>query len=260
MRSTAPSPAHVSSRIRRKAPHPTSDMARERLPFRTRLRTFRSSPTRPGLAFASAVVTWCRTSWRMVRMRRCTMRQAHHGLLVGAGEHGSRSLLPCLRIPRSSRLLLLPRALLRTALHQPHGLLQRLRGRDPRSIRPHGTRRQPHVDAHHILRPLDLPGLGIRALPRTGQAHEPTIRRSGDGRRADAGLRGRKELQEVIRPLLGADRADARELHVPGRDPWIQPVHLAVVSARAFVRVTRGTVARPSRQVRTARSRSRHVF
>jgi len=172
-------------------------MARERLPFRA---TFRSSTTRTGLAFASSVVTLCRKSWRMLRMRRC---KAQHGLRVVAGENCSLSLLPCLRIPLYYRLLLLPRELLRTALQKPQGLLQRL---DPRSIRQHGIaprRCPPHPPVPGPPGARDPGAPPHRSGSRTS---DPPL-----GRWSSRGCGPSRTEEEFIRPLLGADLADASE-------------------------------------------------
>jgi len=149
--------AHLYSSIRRKVPHPTSRMARERLPFCARPCTFRSSTTRTGLAFASSVVTLCRKSWRMLRMRRC---KAQHSLLVVAGENCSLSLLPCLRIPLYYHLLLLPRELLRTALQKPQGLPQRFRSFNLRSIRQHSIAPRRCPQRLPVLGPSGVRDLG----------------------------------------------------------------------------------------------------
>jgi len=70
-----------------------------------------------------------------------------------------------------------------------------------------------------ILRPPDLPGLGVRALHLAGQAHKPAIRLPGNRSRKNVGLPGLNERKAFIRPLLGAHLADAGELHGPRGDP-----------------------------------------
>ncbi len=123
--------------------------------------------------------------------------QAQGRLLVVAREDRPLSLLPRLRIPIYYRPLLLAGERLRTPLQKPQGPRQGLWGFDSRAVRENREGFQAPIDAHPILRPLDLPGLGVRALHLTGQGHKPAIRLPGDRGREDVGLPGLNERDEV---------------------------------------------------------------
>ena len=101
-------PCHrlLYSSILRKSPHPASEMWRARRPFLTSPLTLRSSSTTTDLVFARRVLSFCRKSTLMFRIRRCSRasRTADRRRLLDP-----RALRLCVRDRRRSRLRQRPR-------------------------------------------------------------------------------------------------------------------------------------------------------